>query len=77
LQFNKETDKFTNNIMEYEAILWGLRKLRAIEVQRCILRTDSKVVAGQIEKECISREPTLEKYLALVRRMEFFSRVSL
>jgi hypothetical protein len=27
------------------------------------------VVAGQIEKECIAREPTLEKYLALVRRM--------
>jgi ribonuclease HI len=77
LQFNKETDKCTNNIIEYEAILWGLRKLRAIGVQRCILHTDSKVVAGQIEKECISREPTLEKYLALVRRMEFFSRVSL
>jgi hypothetical protein len=25
---------------------------------------------GQIEKECIAREPTLERYLALVRRME-------
>jgi hypothetical protein len=28
------------------------------------------VVAGQIEKECIIREPTLERYLGLVRRME-------
>jgi hypothetical protein len=27
-------------------------------------------VAGQIEKECISRELTLEKYLSLVRKME-------
>jgi ribonuclease HI len=72
LQFNKETDKCTNNITEYEAILLGLRKLRAIRVQRCILRTDSNVVARQIKKECIAREPTLEKYLALVRRMEFF-----
>jgi hypothetical protein len=35
------------------------------------------VAAGQIEKECIARDPTLEKYLSLVRRMEFFSRVSL
>jgi ribonuclease HI len=76
LQFNKETDKCTNNITEYEAILLGLRKLRAIRVQRCILRTDSNVVARQIKKECIAREPTLEKYLALVRRMKFFSRVS-
>jgi hypothetical protein len=52
----------------------GLRKLWAIGVQRCILHTDSKIVTGQIEKECIAREPTLEKYLYLVRRMEIFSR---
>jgi hypothetical protein len=30
------------------------------------------VVTGQIEKECIIREPTLERYLAMVRRMENF-----
>jgi hypothetical protein len=59
-----------NNISEYESILLGLRKLRAIGVQRCVLRTDSKVVSNQIEKECTVRELTLEKYLALVRRME-------
>jgi ribonuclease HI len=70
IQFNSEADKCTNNIAEYEAILLGLRKLRAIRVQRCTLRTDSKVVAGQIEKECVAREPTLEWYVALVRRME-------
>jgi hypothetical protein len=28
------------------------------------------VVVGQIEIECIAREPTLERYLALIRRME-------
>jgi hypothetical protein len=28
------------------------------------------VVTGQIEKECIAREPTLERYLGLVKRME-------
>jgi ribonuclease HI len=72
LQFNNEADKCTNNIAEYEAILLGLRKLRAIDVQRCILQADSKVVVGQIEKECIAMEPTLKKYLLLVRRMENF-----
>jgi ribonuclease HI len=72
LQFSNEANKCTNNIAEYEAILLGLHKLWAIGVQRCILHTDSKVVAGQIEKECIAREPTLEKYLSLVRRMDFF-----
>jgi hypothetical protein len=48
----------------------GLRKLIALGVQKCILRSDSKVVTGQIKKECIAREPTLEKYLGLIRKMK-------
>jgi ribonuclease HI len=72
LQFHSEADKCTNSIAEYEAILLGLRKLRAIEVQTCMLCTDSKVIAGQLEKECIAREPTLERYLVLVRRIECY-----
>jgi hypothetical protein len=51
-------------------MLLGLHKLRAIGVQTCVLRIDFKVVLGQIEKECIARELTLNKYLTLVRRME-------
>jgi hypothetical protein len=35
-----------------------------------VLDTYSKVISDQIEKEYIAREATLEKYLALVRRME-------
>jgi hypothetical protein len=46
LQFNNEADKCANNIVEYEAILLGLRKQRTIGVQRCILRIDSKVLTG-------------------------------
>jgi hypothetical protein len=32
------------------------------------------VISGQIEKECIARDITLEKYLALIRRMENYFR---
>jgi hypothetical protein len=39
-------------------------------VQNCILKTDLKVIAGQIEKECMARDATLERNLATVRRME-------
>jgi hypothetical protein len=39
-------------------------------VQNCIRKIDSKVIAAQIEKECITRDITQEKYLALIRRME-------
>jgi hypothetical protein len=70
MQLNNEADKCTNNIVEYEAILLGLHKLMAIAVQRCILCTDYKVVAAQIEKECIVREPTLERYLGLIKKIE-------
>ena len=31
----------TNNIAKYEAVLLGLRKLRALGVRRCIVRSDS------------------------------------
>jgi ribonuclease HI len=42
-------------------------------VQNCKLKTDSKLIAGQIEKECMARE--VERYLATVRRMEnYFKR---
>jgi ribonuclease HI len=61
LQFTNEADRCTNNIAKYEAILLGLHKLRSIGVQTCVLHTDWKVVSSQIEKECIVREPTLEK----------------
>jgi hypothetical protein len=43
-------------------------------VQNCILRIDSKVITGQIEKECIARDYTLERYLALVWRIENYFR---
>jgi ribonuclease HI len=35
-----------------------------------MLKTDSQVVASQIEKECMARDTTLEKYLAIIQRME-------
>ena len=31
----------TNNIAEYEAVLLGLRKLRALGVRRCTVKSDS------------------------------------
>jgi hypothetical protein len=66
LQFKTETDKYNNNIVEYDAVVLGIRKLRAMGVQHCILKTDSKVIASQIEKECITRDEMLERYLAVV-----------
>jgi hypothetical protein len=43
-------------------------------VKNCILKIDSKVIAVQLEKECIARDITLESYLALIQRMENYFR---
>jgi ribonuclease HI len=60
----------TNNIAEYEALLLGLRKLKAMGVRRAILKTDSHVISGHIDKSYKARDPKLEKYLDKVRRIE-------
>jgi hypothetical protein len=39
-------------------------------VQNCILKIDSKVIACQTEKEYMTRDASLEKYLAIIRRKE-------
>jgi ribonuclease HI len=40
----------TNNIAEYEALLLGLRKLKAIGIRRAILKSDSQVISGTLTK---------------------------
>jgi ribonuclease HI len=60
----------TNNIAEYEALLLGLRKLRAIGIRRAILKTDSQVISGHVDKSSKARDPKLERYLDTVRRLE-------
>jgi ribonuclease HI len=60
----------TNNIAEYEALLLGLRKLKAMRIRRAVLKTDSQVISGHVDKSCKARDPKLEKYLDTVRRLE-------
>jgi ribonuclease HI len=61
---------YTNNIAEYEALLLGLRKLKAMGIRRAILKTNSQVISGHIDKSCKAKDPKLEKYLDTVRRLE-------
>jgi ribonuclease HI len=70
LSFALDSDRCTNNIAEYEAIILGLRKLKALGVTTCIIKIDSKVVAGQIEKYYSAKDPALLQYLTAVRSLE-------
>jgi ribonuclease HI len=60
----------TNNIAEYEALLLGLWKLRAMGIRRAILKTDSQVISGHVDKRSKARDPKVERYLDTVRRLE-------
>jgi ribonuclease HI len=60
----------TNNIAEYEALLLGLRKLKAMGIRRAILKIDSQVILGHVDKSSKARDPKLEKYLDAIRRLE-------
>ena len=62
--------KATNNIAEYEGLILGLNKAKALGARTLLVKTDSQVVAGQVKKEYMAREPELAKYLATVRALE-------
>jgi ribonuclease HI len=70
LSFALESDRCTNNIAEYKAVILGLRKLRALGVTTCIVKTDSKIVAGQVKKEYSAKDPALMQYFTAVRSLE-------
>ena len=62
--------KATNNIAEYEGLILGLNKAKALGAKRVLVKTDSQVVVGQVKKEYMAREPELVKYLDTVRALE-------
>ena len=62
----------TNNSTEYEAIILALSKLCALSVRRAIIKTDSQVTSGHIEKSFKARDPKLQKYLHTVHKIKGF-----
>ena len=60
----------TNNIAEYEGLLLGLRKERALGARRLSIRSDSELITGHINKSNRALKPELAKYLAAVRSMK-------
>jgi hypothetical protein len=39
-------------------------------IRRAILKTDSQVISGHVDKSSKTRDPKLEKYLDAIRRLE-------
>jgi ribonuclease HI len=47
----------TNNSSDYEAFILALSKLRALSARRAVIKIDSQVISGHIEKSFRAREP--------------------
>ena len=58
----------TNNVAEYEGLLLGLRKARALGERRLSIRSDSELITNHIGKTYRVLKPELAKYLAAVCR---------
>ncbi len=52
----------TNNEAEYEAVLWGLEKVRERSCAAVRVITDSELVARQTSGEYRTRDPRMRKY---------------
>ena len=52
-----------NNEAKYEAILTSLRIVKALGVKNLKLRTDSKLIVGQITNEYKEKEERIKRYL--------------
>jgi ribonuclease HI len=53
----------TNNIAEYEAVLLGLRKLRAMGITRAVLKYDCHLITCHVDKRSKASDTKLEKIL--------------
>jgi ribonuclease HI len=62
----------TNNVVEYEGSLLGLRKARAIGARQVVINTNSELITRQIGKIYKAKHDEMAKYLKTVRGMEKF-----
>ena len=59
----------TNNMIEYEGILMRLRLEKALRAKNLLVKSDSKLVIGQIKEEYEAKEERKQKYLRLTKHL--------
>jgi ribonuclease HI len=62
----------TNNIVEYEGLVTGLRLAKDLSIQQLLIRGDSQLVARKVQKEYHCNNDNMVEYLVEVQRMEKF-----
>jgi ribonuclease HI len=60
----------TNNMAEYEALIFGLTAALSLGVRELLVKGDSQLVIRQVRGECCCNNPQLAAYLIHVRKLE-------
>jgi ribonuclease HI len=62
--------KATNNMAEYEALIFGLMVALSLGVRELLVKGDCQLVIRQVRGECCCNNPQLAAYLIHVRKLE-------
>jgi ribonuclease HI len=60
----------TNNMTEYEALIFGLTAALSLGVRELLVKGDSQLIIRQVRGECCCNNPQLAAYLIHVKRLE-------
>jgi ribonuclease HI len=62
--------KATNNMAEYEALIFGLSTALPLGVRQLLVKGDSQLIIKQVKGECCCNDPQLATYLLHVQKLE-------
>jgi ribonuclease HI len=62
--------KATNNMAEYETLLFGLSTTLSLGVRQLLVKGDSQLIIKQVEGDCSCNDPQLATYLLHARKLE-------
>jgi ribonuclease HI len=62
--------KATNNMAEYEALIFSLTVALSLGIRQLLVKEDSQLIIKQVRGECSCNEPRLAAYLLHVRKLE-------
>ena len=62
--------KATNNMAEYEALIFSLFVGLSLGIRQLLMKGDSQLIIKQVRGECSCNEPRLAAYLLHIRKLE-------
>jgi ribonuclease HI len=62
--------KSTNNMAEYEALIFGLSTALLLWVHQMLVKGDSQLIIKQVKGECSCNDPQLATYVIHVQKLE-------